>query len=82
VIQSIEHEQEFFETFLNGGVRLGHVYAGSGVNRVYTHRNKDKQLFDWALILVLRERLPASEAVANQNKASLRSFLCYRYSNS
>lgn len=70
-IQMLTNEQSVFQLFLDKGVLLGHVYAGSGVNRVYIGRRNTHQMFDWALIKISPERLPEREDLALQNRASI-----------
>lgn len=78
----LTNEQFVFQLFLDKGVLLGHVYAGSGVNRVCVGRRNTYQMFDWALIKVLPDRLPEREDLARQNRASLHcSFYCCQYCN-
>lgn len=81
-IKMLTNEQSIFQLFLDKGVLLGHVYAGSGVNRVCVGRRNTNQMFDWALVKISPDRLPEREDLARQNMASLHlSFYCCQYSN-
>jgi hypothetical protein len=81
VIQSLERHQKTLESFLNPQTRrLGHVYAGSGINRILIQNNGEKRMLDWALIRVRSERSPPTEALYH-NRVRILELLGCQYSN-
>ena len=75
-IKGYQRVKKVFADALANGTLLGHVFAGSGVNRVQRRRNGDIQMLDWALIEVLPARMPRRKELADWNQVSLYHGIC------
>jgi hypothetical protein len=52
IMNSLKGDKELFEKFLEEGIQLGYVYAGSGQHRILPTKDQRHQRYDWALIKV------------------------------
>ncbi|CAG8109645.1 unnamed protein product [Penicillium salamii] len=69
-IDKTRADLEFFQDFLDGGVKLGHIAAASGYHRQFEFARNQKRMLDWALIQISPQRLRQGEDAGDQNKAS------------
>jgi hypothetical protein len=75
-IDSLRDSQRYFEGFLQKNLSLGHVYTGSGVNRICIQPDRTRRMYDWALVRVY-DRLPEKNSLFRSNKVISLIHLAY-----